>query len=72
MLFIATRIFCADGRSKHGRKQLAQRPTDNREDDMDQAKAPEKLDPQDIVKLLVALRRAVKGQSIGRTAKPLL
>ncbi|BBP74095.1 hypothetical protein PHLH7_01990 [Pseudomonas sp. Ost2] len=39
---------------------------------MDQAKAPEKLDPQDIVKLLVALRRAVKGQSIGRTAKPLL
>ncbi|WP_248798116.1 hypothetical protein [Pseudomonas sp. MWU13-2105] len=27
---------------------------------MAQANAPEKLDPQDIVKLLVALRRAVK------------
>jgi len=33
---------------------------------MVQAKAPEKLDPQDIVKLLVALRRAVRKQPSGQ------
>jgi len=33
---------------------------------MAQAKAPEKLDPQDIVKLLVALRRAVRKQPNGQ------
>lgn len=34
---------------------------------MAQASAPEKLDPQDIVKLLVALRRAMKPQPSART-----
>ncbi len=37
---------------------------------MTQANPPEKLDPQDIVKLLVALRRAVRAQPNGHTAKP--
>ncbi|WP_256262608.1 hypothetical protein [Pseudomonas gingeri] len=38
---------------------------------MDQAKAPEKLDPQDIVKLLVALRRAVRPQPGSRSGDAL-
>ncbi|CAD5203117.1 hypothetical protein [Pseudomonas sp. FEN] len=35
-----------------------------------QANAPEKLDPQDIVKLLVALRRAVKAQPNEHAPQP--
>ena len=37
------------------------RPNHYKEDNMD-VKVPQRLDPQDIVKLLVALRRALKAQ----------
>lgn len=36
-------------------------PSTTRKKDMD-VKVPQRLDPQDIVKLLVALRRALKAQ----------
>jgi len=62
-------FLCAVGRIFFSRKAskdvqlLARlpRPNHNKEDDMD-VKAPQRLDPQDILKLLVALRRALKAQ----------
>jgi hypothetical protein len=36
------------------------RPNHHKEEKMADVKAPQRLDPQDIVKLLVALRRALK------------
>jgi hypothetical protein len=36
------------------------RPNPHKEEKMANVKVPERLDPQDIVKLLVALRRALK------------
>ena len=38
------------------------RPNHHKEENMADLKVPQRLDPQDIVKLLVALRRALKAQ----------
>ena len=38
------------------------RPNHHREEKMADVKVPQRLDPQDIVKLLVALRRALKAR----------
>ena len=62
-------FLCAVGRIFFARKPskdeqlLARLPRPNpyKEDNMD-VKVPQRLDPQDIVKLLVALRRALKAQ----------
>ncbi|MGE8153892.1 hypothetical protein ACQKP5_21940 [Pseudomonas vancouverensis] len=37
---------------------------------MTHAKTPQRLDPQDILKLLVALRRALKGDAQGFESEP--
>ncbi len=58
-LFSLPRIFSPEGRSKQGQERPARWPFHNKEDTMPPVQAPQKLDPQDIVKLLVALRRAL-------------
>ena len=52
-------IQALQGRTAFGQTPSAE--TNYKEDNMD-VKVPQRLDPQDIVKLLVALRRALKAQ----------
>lgn len=54
------RIFFSRKPSKDEQLLARLRPNHHKEENMADVKVPQRLDPQDIVKLLVALRRALK------------